>query len=323
MIPKKRFYATTIILLLLLALTGCGGGKETTAGNQSVEGKGVVKVGYQKSAPMLLLKKKQLLEKNLGKLGYKVKWYEFNTGIAVAEALNAGSIDIGSLGDSPSLFGKARGLDFVYIASEPSVPESEGILVKKDSSIKTIKDLKGKKIAFNKASISQYLLLKTLKSEGMTESDIKPVYLNPPEASVAFSQGQVDAWVIWEPYFTTTANKGNRVLSDATGLVSFRSFYVAGEDFVKDNPKATKRIVLELQKVGKEINKNPKEAAELVSDATKIPVDTWKEILKKKPADVQFMNQKAADDLQDQANDLLEMKLITKQIDVQNSYWAP
>ncbi len=322
MIKKRVVYILTTLILLVLVVSGCGESKQTAGASNTAE-KGVLRIGYQKSAPMLLLKKKKLLETNLGKLGYEVKWYEFNTGIAVAEALSTGSIDFGGLGDSPSLFGKARGLDFVYVASEPSVPQSEGILVKDSSSIQTIKDLKGKKVAFNKASISQYLLLKALKSEGMTIDDVEPVYLNPPEASIAFSQGQVDAWVTWEPYFTTTANQGGRVLVTGTNFVSLRSFYISSNAFTKEHPKAIKQVVLELQKIGKEINENPSEAAELVSEATKIPVSTWKEILSKKPADIQFMDEQAVRDLQTQADDLLEMKLIDTKIQVAKSAWTP
>jgi sulfonate transport system substrate-binding protein len=324
----KNYYTQMLGVLisavfLVLLLAGCGQHTDPAAKANSGENKGVFRIGYQKSGPFLLLKNKKLLENHLKELGYTVEWSEFNTGISVIEALHAGSIDFGTTGDAPSLFGLARGLDFVYVASEPSAPETEGILVKKDSPIQTLSDLKGKKVAFNKASISQYLLTQALSSVGLSMKDIQPVYLNPPDASVAFAQGQVDAWVVWDPYFTAAESNGNRILKDGKGLVSYRTFYQSSRTYADQHPEVIKQTVSDLKAAGDEINKDPKEAAELLSTATKIPSTTWEKILRKKRSDPNFIDQQVIDDLQKQADELLGIGLIDKKLQVKDAVWTP
>jgi len=320
---KQVMSVLTSAFLLVFLLAGCAQQSNTTTNSSSQKNKGVVRIGYQKSGPILLLKNNKTLEKHLEPLGYTVEWSQFNTGISVAEAANAGSIDFGTLGDAPSLFGKAKGLDYVYVASEPSAPQTEGILVKKDSPIQTIKDLKGKKVAFNKASISQYLLIQALASEGLSLSDIQPVYLVPSDASVAFADGKVDAWVVWDPYFTVAENNGNRILATGEGLVSYRSFYLSTRKFSEQHPEAIKQIISDLQAAGESINQDPKEAANILSDATQIPAATWEKILRKKRSDVKFIDQQAIDDLQTQADDFLKIGLIDKKLNVADAVWTP
>lgn len=114
------------------------------------------------------------------------------------EALNVGAVDFGLTGEAPPVFAQAAGAQLVYIANEPPAPQGEAILVAKDSPIKSVKDLKGKKVALNKGSNVHYLLVKALEEAGLKYSDIQPVYLPPADARAAFSKGAVDAWVIWD-----------------------------------------------------------------------------------------------------------------------------
>jgi sulfonate transport system substrate-binding protein len=109
-------------------------------------------VGYQKSAINLVsLKAQGTLEKQLAPLGVTVKWYEFQAGPPILEAMNAGSVSIGMTGDSPPVFAQAAGANIVYIGQEPSKPESSAILLPAGSPIKKLADLKGKRVAFTKA----------------------------------------------------------------------------------------------------------------------------------------------------------------------------
>jgi sulfonate transport system substrate-binding protein len=316
--------------LVAVLMTGCAGGNtpqsqvQPEGPQESVaEKQGVVRIGYQKTGPILLLKQRQTLEQLLEPQGYTVEWSEFNTGLSVVEALASGNIDFGTVGDAPSIFGLARGLDFVYVASESSAPETEGILVHGDSPIQTIADLKGKKVAYNKASIAQYLLTKALESVGLTMDDVQSVYLVPSDASIAFAQGDVDAWVVWDPYFSVAAANGNRILTDAKGLVPYRTFYLSRQEFVNQHPEVVQSVIGELQKAGEEMNENPHEAAEILSQATRIPVSVWESVLKKKRSDAHFIDQQAIDDLQRLADDFLQMGLIDKSIQVDERAWRP
>ena len=109
----------------------------------------VVRIGYQKYGTLVLLKGKGLLEKKLKSIDYTVEWTEFPGGPQLLEALNAGAVDFGSTGETPPIFAQAANAPLVYIAHEPPAPRGEAILVPKDSPIKSVADLKGKKVAFN------------------------------------------------------------------------------------------------------------------------------------------------------------------------------
>lgn len=152
-----------------------------------------LRIGYQKgSIGMVLAKSHQLLEKRYPNQNLLV---EFPAGPQMLEALNVGSIDLGSTGDIPPIFAQAAGADLVYVGVEPPKPKAEVILVAENSPIKTVADLKGHKVAFQKGSSSHNLLLRALRQAGLKFTDIQPTYLTPADARAAFQQGNVDAWL--------------------------------------------------------------------------------------------------------------------------------
>ena len=110
----------------------------------------VVRIGYQKYGKLVLLKSKGTLEPKLAANGYKVVWTEFPSGPPLLEALNVGAIDFGNTGEAPPIFAQAAGAPIQYVAYEPPAPKGEAILVPKDSPLKSVADLKGKKVALNK-----------------------------------------------------------------------------------------------------------------------------------------------------------------------------
>src|SRR5690606_30312271 len=146
------------------------------------------------------LKSKGTLEDKLKGLGFKVTWTEFPAGPQMLEALNVGAIDFGNTGEAPPIFAQAAGAPLVYVAHEPPAPRGEAILVPKVSPIKTVADLKGKKVALNKGSNVHYLLVKALEKAGVKYSEIQTAFLAPADARAAFERGSVDAWVIWDPF---------------------------------------------------------------------------------------------------------------------------
>lgn len=123
------------------------------------------------------------------------------------------------------------------MAANFSDGKAVSLLVPTNSKIKSITDLKGKKIAFQKASIGHYLTVRALEKEGLKLSDIESVSLPPPDANVAFSQGKVDAWFIWEPFVTRNVqNKTGRVLIDGgNGLRDSSNFFSTNRKFYQEN----------------------------------------------------------------------------------------
>lgn len=140
------------------------------------QGKGELRIGLQKSASLFVLQRAQgTLEKRLAPLGVSLKWLEFPAGPQLLEGLNVGSVDVGFVGEAPPIFAQAEGARFVYIGNDPAAPEAEAVVVSKGSPIKSVAELKGKKIALNKGSNVHYLLVKllgdaTLSAPGMPKS---------------------------------------------------------------------------------------------------------------------------------------------------------
>jgi len=192
-----------------------------------------IRIGYQKgSVSMVLAKAHHLLEQRYPHT--QIRWVEFPAGPQMLEALNVGSIDLGSTGDIPPLFAQAAGADLLYVGAEPPKPKAEVLLVPANSAIKTVADLKGHKVALQKGSSSHNLLLRALQKAGLSFQDIQPVWLTPADARAAFQQGNVDAWAIWDPYYSAALQHGDvRVLTDGSQLNLTGSFYLATRSYAQ------------------------------------------------------------------------------------------
>lgn len=209
------------------------------------------RIGYQKAAnTLVLLKSHGMLEKRLAPLGLTVKWTEFPAGPQLLEGLNVGAIDFGYVGEAPPVFAQAAGANFVYIAYEVPTPRAEGILVHQDARIKTLADLKGKKIALNKGSDVHWFLVAALQKSGVQYSEIQPVFLPPADARAAFERGAIDAWAIWDPFLEAAKRQSNaRLLADAEGIVSHHQFFLGARPFAQQNGNV---IAITMDAVGKE-----------------------------------------------------------------------
>jgi sulfonate transport system substrate-binding protein len=226
-----------------------------------------VRIGYQKYGTLTLLKGRGTLEKRLAEKGISVKWTEFPAGPVLLEGLNVGSIDFGTVGEAPPIFAQAAGANLVYVGNEPPSPASEAIVVPKGSAIRSLADLKGKKIALNKGSNVHYLLVKALEKAGIDYKDVQTIFLPPADARASFERGAVDAWVIWDPFLAAAEKQlGARVLADGKGLVSNHQFYLASRPYAEAN-RETVRIVLE--EVGKVDDWGRENAAEVTAILSK------------------------------------------------------
>src|SRR5438270_4772334 len=133
-------------------------------------------MGYQKVGAFALLKVHGILEERLKPLGYMVAWKEFPGGPQLLEGMMTGAVDFAHSGEAPPIFAQAAGAPLLYIGHEPPAPEGEAILLPTDSPIKTIADLRGKKIALNKGSNVHYLLVRVLEKAGVKYTDVELVF---------------------------------------------------------------------------------------------------------------------------------------------------
>ena len=166
---------------------------------------------------------------------YKIEWKEFPAAAPLLEALSAGAIDTGLVGDAPFTFAAAANVPVKAIAAVRQSQDGLAILVPGPSAIKSFDDLRGKKIATGRGSIGHQLILAALESKGWKASDVKIVFLAPSDAKVAYTQGSVDAWSTWEPYVSQeeVLFKSRRVIT-AEGITPGIGFQVATPNAIKD-----------------------------------------------------------------------------------------
>lgn len=227
----------------------------------------LLRIGFQKSASLLTLQKSQgTLEKRLAPLGVSVKWVEFPAGPQLLEGLNVGAVDVGFVGEAPPIFAQAAGAKFVYIGHDPAAPEAEAIVVPKNSAVRTVADLKGRKVALNKGSNVHYLLVKALEKHGLKYADIQPVFLPPADARAAFERGAVDAWAIWDPFLAAVEKQsGARILVDGRGVVNNFAYYLAERNYVERYPQVVQALFEDTVAQGQWLKANLDRAAAIIA----------------------------------------------------------
>lgn len=234
---------------------------------------GELRIGYQKSSVNLMVaRERKLLEARLP--GTRLKWVEFPAGPQILEALAVDSLDFGFTGDTPPVFAQAAGKDIWYAGLEPPKPASSAILVPADSPIRTLADLKGKRIGFQKGSSAHFLVVRGVEKGGLQWSDITPVYLTPSDGRAAFERGALDAWGIWDPYYAAAEIDGRaRVLSTGVGLTSNNSYYLASRALTRD-ARTLKALFDALSEADAWVKGNRTETAHFLSVASGLPLST-------------------------------------------------
>ena len=283
----------------------------------------VLRIGHQKFDPLTLVKNKGKLEARLKPLGVtEIKWTEFPSGPPQMEALAAGSIDIARTGDAPPVSAQAAGSNFVYVGTSAPKDSSSALLVKEESPIKTIADLKGKKVAFAKGSSANYLIVRILESEGLKWEDITPVYLSPADARAAFEQDNVDAWVIWDPFYALVQSKTPvRVIRDSKGLVTNRDFYLAPKSFADKNAKIIEAIREETEEVATWAKANPDQVADFLSPLLKIEKPVLLTVTNRRTYGFETIPPAVVAEQQAIADSFYKLKLIPKEIKVSEVIW--
>jgi sulfonate transport system substrate-binding protein len=319
---RKRAIALFLLFALGLALSlvisACS---PNVAQKQSL----VLRIGHQKFDPLTLVKAQGNLAEKLKPLGVSsVEWTEFQSGPPIMEALNAGSIDIARTGDAPPVIAQAANAPLVYVGGSAPKNKSSAVLVKEDSPIKTIADLKGKIVAFAKSSSANYFIVRVLESGGVKWEDIKPAYLSPADARSAFEQGSVDAWAIWDPFYAVAQIKAKaRVLRDSDGLVTNRDFYLANRAFAQEHPEIIDAIREETQTVAAWATKNPEQVAALLSPILGIDTSILEVVNQRRDYSFEPMTPEMVAEQQAIADTFHKLKIIPKPIKVADAVWQP
>ncbi|MFN9728723.1 sulfonate ABC transporter substrate-binding protein [Acidovorax sp.] len=300
----------------LIAASAAAALTATTGAAWAQAGGRVLRVGHQKGW-LSILKARGTLEKRLTPLGVKVTWTEFNAGPVQLEALNVGSIDFGDVGEAPPIFAQAAGAPLVYAGATVPRPGLEAVVVPKDSPIRTVADLKGKRVAYNKGSNVQYFLVKLLEKHGLKYGDVQSIFLAPPDARAAFERGAVDAWIIWDPFLAAAQKQLDaRLLVDATGVVKNRGYYFTSRDFATKNTDVLRIAIEEINAIDTWVSKN--KAAAAAELATVLGLD--KSITELYLSRAQFGTAPVTSDIlaeqQAIADTFFELKLIPKKLNL-------
>jgi len=199
------------------------------------------------------------------KLGRAVELRTVDTWEGLAKSLANGETDLALMGPwGYVLANHVAGAQVVSTIEYDGKPEYFAIIVTHpDSGIKTMADLKGKKVAVTKGAGSHFLLLAALAKAGLSFKDISPAYLTPADGRTAFIGGNVDAWVAWDPFLTSAQRQSNaRVLSDGSnGLASYKRYYLSSAAFADRRSDVLNAIFAKLDETGKWVKAHPKEAA--------------------------------------------------------------
>ena len=275
----RLFLLTGLLMKTVLTLVGCTAQSQNNISDPNTKPYGiktkVLRMGYQQAGDLVRITK--VLEKRLNPLGVKVEWAQFAQGPQLMEAMNVGKIDLGAVGETPPIFAQAAGAQIVYVVGSHRTENSgkgSAIAVPPNSPIKTIKDIKGQKVVFQRASASHYFILRALEKVGLKPSDIKVLSIPTVESSAPFLSGKIPVWVTGDPYLALAEKTGKiRILLTAQGLESPGGYYIGGKQFAIDNPELLRIVIEEIDRIQHWSQSHPKETVKLIAPYQKLPED--------------------------------------------------
>ncbi|HWK45223.1 MAG TPA: aliphatic sulfonate ABC transporter substrate-binding protein [Stellaceae bacterium] len=279
-----------------------------------------LRIGYQKNGALVILRQ----QKRLDGLGFAVEWHEFASGPPLLEAVNAGAVDFGATGDTPPIFAQAAGADFVYVGAQPVAGANQAILVPRNSPIRGLADLKGKRIAYTKGSSAHNVIVSALVSVGLTPADIQSVFLQPPEAAAAFRNGALDAWVIWDPFLAIAeADPATRVLATAEGIAPTNSFFLARRSYAEQHPAVILAMLDAINGAADWARGHPAELADIMAEVTGVPlavqrVAAPRGVYATQPLDATIIGRQQAI-----ADSFASLRIIPAPIDIRAAVWTP
>ena len=218
----------------------------------------------------MVLKEKGLLEKEFGKDGIAIRWVQTLGSNKALEFLNAGSIDFGSTAGAAALVGRINGnpVKSVYVFSRP---EWTALVTRKDTPIRTIADLRGKRVAVTRGTDPHIFLVRALQSVGLTEQDIVPVLLQHPDGKIALVRGDVDAWAGLDPMMAQAEIEDGARLFYRNREANSWGILNASEAFLKEYPDLTRRVLAVYEEARRYALAHPDDVRRVFIDATRLP----------------------------------------------------
>ncbi|MBU3188159.1 NrtA/SsuA/CpmA family ABC transporter substrate-binding protein [Clostridium bowmanii] len=276
-----NFYKkTSIIVSALIVLTSFSGCAAKKVENVSkVESPKVLNISYVKAplnVPSIIEKKKQLFENEFSKDGISIKYPEITEGSKMTEALAAGSLQFcNAIGATSVILAGANGVDIKIIGIYSRAPKAFTIMVK-DPAIKSIKDLKGKKVVGPKGTILHQLLLGAITKENLKADDVQFSNMAIPASVSALLAGKVDAALVAGPSVANAEKNGARILTTGEGILDATIVIAASGKFIEKYPNIVKRYLAVHEKSLQFMKDSKDETYKLTADETKLTLDQVK-----------------------------------------------
>jgi sulfonate transport system substrate-binding protein len=281
-----------------------------------------IRIGTQKGGFFPAVRQRHTVEDAFKPLGIEVKWIDFQFGPPLLEAINVGAVDFGFVGDSPPIFAQAGGAKIRYVAAVKSDGNTQAIIVPQDSPIKTLADLKGKRVAFGKGSSAHNLLVAALEKAGLGWNDITPAPLAPADATAAFVKGAVDAWSIWDPYLALAELKEHaRVIAFDKDVHKPNAFYIAGSDFVEKYPSLVAKLNTVFASEGRWADTHHEEVAKAQTEATGVDIEAIRRFVDRSNYRVVPVDDEVIGSQQAVAARFARLGLIPKPVNVSDIVW--
>jgi len=307
--------ARALLLATLFGAIGCSRGGAHDAQR-------TVRIGYQKYGIVLLLKADGRFEAAERRQGTRVEWVEFPSGPPMMEAFAAGRIDFGIAGEVPPVLAQAAGASVVYVGAEPPSPTGEAIVVRAESPVRTVVDLRGRTIALNKGSNVHYFLVRALEAAGLRYTDVTLAFLAPGDARVAFDAGRVDAWVIWDPFLASVELRGGvRIIRDATGLALNPQYYLASRAFAREQPDIVRALLAEISRIDAEVTRDPGAAAAFLGERVGLERAALDKAMRRGHFAVAPLDAAMIRNQQAIADTFLRLGLISDRISIDEAIW--
>ncbi|KAF2391914.1 ABC transporter substrate-binding protein [Pseudomonas frederiksbergensis] len=275
-------------------------------------------VANQKSSIKVLLE----VSGELKDVPYEIQFSEFPAAAPLGEALNAGAVDIGALGDAPYVFALGAGAPLKVV----SIIHAEGryttaILALKDSPLNNASDLKGKRIVTTRGSIGHFLAIKALRSVGLSTHDVQFIYLLPSESRILLDNGSADAWSTWDPYTTiATTQSQAKVLASGDSLLTNHLYLAATSQAIAGKRQQLDDFVARVDRAYRWTNTHPEEYAAAQAKVTGLPLAVHVAVAKGTHMQPVAIDDTVIKGLQTTADIYQEEGILTKHIDVSQGF---
>jgi sulfonate transport system substrate-binding protein len=321
--------ATSLALAVLLLMATAPASTLTPAAN--AQAPLTVRMSYQPvliAAPLMIAQEKGYFEKANVNVELNVVWQSAELMAAFA----SGNMDAAAGGIGPAQMNAiSRGILTPRLISPLHTerpPVATPLTVRKalwdSGEVRTVADLKGRKVALNKGSNVHYLLVRALEAAGLAYGDIQPVFLAPADARAAFERGAVDAWVIWDP-FQAAAEAGTqaRTLVNGTGLVANHQFYLADRSFTHANPRVIDAVLAAVGEIDAWAKDNTDAVAAELAPSVGIPAPILSVALKRQTYGVRALDATVIAEQQKIADAFHKLGLLPKPVQVLDAVRRP